>query len=136
VQLTDKLEAKQAMGKADWECWKKLEEGFKQFHGIFLFDLVDDDHEDVCQDERIRQRWTVKLSQHGQEMDMLPYSSPSPSPQQPGSHTKTSAQRERKGKRRKGPGKTVSCNVKSSDKLIKEEAKDVCARMQVVSDSS
>jgi len=24
-QLTDKLEAKRAMSKADWECWKKLE---------------------------------------------------------------------------------------------------------------
>jgi hypothetical protein len=35
-------------------------------------DLVDDDQEDACQDERIRQRWTVELSQHGPEMDMLP----------------------------------------------------------------
>jgi hypothetical protein len=26
VQLADKLEAKQEMVKADWECWKKLEE--------------------------------------------------------------------------------------------------------------
>jgi hypothetical protein len=26
VQLTDQLEAKQAMAKADWEFWKKLEE--------------------------------------------------------------------------------------------------------------
>jgi hypothetical protein len=59
---------------------------------------------------------------------MLPYSSPSPSPQQCGSHTKTSALRNQKGERRKGPGKTVSCNVESGDKLIKEEAKDVCAR--------
>jgi hypothetical protein len=35
VQLADKLEAKQAMEKADWECWKKLEEGFEQLHGLF-----------------------------------------------------------------------------------------------------
>jgi hypothetical protein len=28
VQLADKLEAKQAMEKADWKCWKKLEEQF------------------------------------------------------------------------------------------------------------
>jgi hypothetical protein len=68
------------MVKADWECWRKLEEGFEQFHGLFLFDLVDDDQEDAHQDERIRQRWTVKLLQHGQEMDMLLYSSPSPPP--------------------------------------------------------
>jgi hypothetical protein len=27
-----KCEAKQAMEKADWECWKKLEEGFEKFH--------------------------------------------------------------------------------------------------------
>jgi hypothetical protein len=47
VQLADKLETKQAMAKTDWECWKKLEEEFKQFHGIFLFDLVDDDQEDA-----------------------------------------------------------------------------------------
>jgi hypothetical protein len=48
VQLADKLKAKRAMAKADWECWKKLEEGFEQFHGLFLFDLVDDDQEDAC----------------------------------------------------------------------------------------
>jgi hypothetical protein len=47
VQLADKLEAKQATAKADWEFWKKLEEGFKQFHGLFLFDLVDDDQDDA-----------------------------------------------------------------------------------------
>jgi hypothetical protein len=124
VQLADKFKAKQAIEKADWECWKKLEEGFD-----LLFDLVNDDQEDVHQDERIRQRWTVKLSQHGQEMDMLPYSSPSPSPQQRGSRTKTSAQRKRKGKKRKRTGKIVSFDVGSGEKLIKEEAKDACARL-------
>ncbi len=36
VQLADKLEATQAMAKADWECWKKLEEGFQQFHGLIF----------------------------------------------------------------------------------------------------
>ncbi len=58
---------------------------------------------------------------------MVPYSL-SPSPQQRGSHTKTYAQRKRKGRRRKGPGKTVSCNVEISDKLIKKEAEDMCSR--------
>ncbi len=125
VQLADKLEAKQAIEKADWECWKKLEEGFEQFHGFFLFDLVDDNQEDAHQDERIRQRWTVKLLQHGQEMDMPPYSSPSPSPQQRGSCTKTSAQRKQKGKRMKRTGKPVSFDAGSGDKLIKEEAEDL-----------
>jgi hypothetical protein len=66
VQLAEKLEAKRAIEKADWECWKKLEKGFKQFHGLFLFDLVDDDQEGAHQDERIKQRWAVELSQHGQ----------------------------------------------------------------------
>jgi hypothetical protein len=42
VQLTDKLEAKQAMVKVDWDCWNKLEEGFEQLYGLFLFDLDDD----------------------------------------------------------------------------------------------
>jgi hypothetical protein len=91
--------------------------------------LVDDDQEDACWDERIRQRWTVHLLQHGKEMDMLPYSSPFSSPQQRGSRTKTSAQRKQKGKRRTRTGKTVSCNVGSGEKLIKEEAEDVCARL-------
>jgi hypothetical protein len=128
VQLADKLEAKRAMENADWECWKKSKEGFKQFHGLFLFDLVYGNQENASGDERIRQRWTVKLSQHGQEMDMLPYSSPSLSPQQCGSHTKTSAQRKQKGKRRKRTGRIVSFNAGSGEKLIKEEAKDACAR--------
>ncbi len=123
-----KIEAKQAMEKADWECWKKLEEGFEQFHGLFLFDLVDDVQEDACQDERIRQRWTVKLSQHGQEMDIFPYSSPSPSPQQRRSRIKTSAQRKWKGERRKRTGKTISFDAGIGEKLIKEEAEDECAR--------
>jgi hypothetical protein len=123
VQLADKFNAKEEMERADWECWKKLEEGFKKIHGLLLFDLVDDDQEDVHQDERIRQRWTVELSQHEQEMYMLHYSSPSPSPQQRGSHTKTSAQRKHKGKRRKRTGKTVSFNVGSGEKLIKRVCK-------------
>ena len=127
VQLTDKLKSKRAMAKTDWECWKKLEEGLEQFHGLFSSVLVDDDQEDARRDERIRQRWTVELSQHGQELDMLPCS-PSPSPQQRESLTKTSAQRKWKGKRRKRTGKTVSCDVGSGKKLMKEEAKDACAR--------
>jgi hypothetical protein len=72
---------------------------------------------------------TVELSQHGQEMDLLPYSSPSPSPQQRGSCTKTSSQKKRKGKRRKKTGKTISFDVGSCEKLIKEEAKEACARL-------
>jgi hypothetical protein len=36
------------MVKADWEeCWKKVEEGFKNIHVLFLFDLYDDDQEDA-----------------------------------------------------------------------------------------
>jgi hypothetical protein len=33
---------------ADWECWKKLEEQFKQIHGPFLFDLDEDDQDKAC----------------------------------------------------------------------------------------
>jgi hypothetical protein len=51
-----------------------------------------------------------------------------PSPQQHGSHTKTSAQRKRKGKRRKRAGKTISWDVESGEKLINEVAKGVGAR--------
>jgi hypothetical protein len=62
-------------------------------------------------------------------MDMLPYSPLCPSPQQRGSRTKTSSQRKWKRKRRKRTGKTVSFDMGSGDKLIKEEAKDACARL-------
>jgi hypothetical protein len=58
---------------------------------------------------------------------MLPYSSPSPSPQQQGSRTKTSAEKNRRGKGGR-TGETVSFDVGSGEKLIKEEAKDACAR--------
>jgi hypothetical protein len=54
VQLADKFEAKGAIEKADWECWKKLEGRFEQFHRLFLFDLVDGNQEDAHQDGRIR----------------------------------------------------------------------------------
>ncbi len=62
-------------------------------------------------------------------MDMLPYSSPSCSLQQRGSRTKISAQRKQKGKRRKRTGKITGFDVGSGEKLIKEQAKDACARL-------
>jgi hypothetical protein len=58
-------------------------------------------------------------------MDMSPLSS---SPQQHGSRTKTSAQRKQKGKRKKRTGETASFDAGSGEKLIKEEAKEACAR--------
>ncbi len=62
---------------------------------------------------------------------MSPYSSLSPSPQQRGSCTKTSAQRKQKGKRRKRnwTGKIISFDVRSGEKLIREEAEDAYARL-------
>jgi hypothetical protein len=80
VQLADKLEVKQEMEKADWECWTQLETQFEQIHGPLLFDTDDDDQDNAHQDERIEQTWNVELLQHAKEMDMLPYS-PSPSTQ-------------------------------------------------------
>jgi hypothetical protein len=35
------------MEKADWECWKKLEETSEQIHGPYLFDLDYDNQEDT-----------------------------------------------------------------------------------------
>jgi hypothetical protein len=35
VQLTDEFEAEQEMMKADWECWKKIEEQFKKIMDTF-----------------------------------------------------------------------------------------------------
>jgi hypothetical protein len=78
------------MAKADWECWKILEKQFVHINGPFLLDTDDDDQDNACRDQRIEQRWTVDLSQHAKEMDMLPYS-PSTSTQQLRSCAKTSA---------------------------------------------
>ncbi len=48
VKLPDELEAEQEiMMKADWECWKKIEERFKQIHGPFLFDSDKDDQDEA-----------------------------------------------------------------------------------------
>jgi hypothetical protein len=77
VQLTDELEATREMVKADWECWKKLEERFS--------DLDEDDQDKARRDKRMRQRWNVDPLQHAQEMDMSPYSLSLPPPQQHGS---------------------------------------------------
>jgi hypothetical protein len=104
VQLVDALEAKQAMAKADWECWRKLGERFEQIHGLFSFDLDDDDQEQACQNACTRERCNSDVSQMAKEMNILPYFL-SPSPQQHGSHTKTSANSKRKGKGGKGQRK-------------------------------
>ncbi len=94
---------------------------------LFSFDLDEDDQQQACWGACTKERCNADVSQMAKEMDMSPYSL-SPSPQQRGSHTNASAQRKQKGKRMKRAGKTVSCNAKSGDKLIKEEAEDVCAR--------
>jgi hypothetical protein len=64
VQLADDLEAEREMMKADWECWKKIEERSKQIHGPFLFDSDKDNQDEAHQDKRIRQRWNVGPLQH------------------------------------------------------------------------
>ncbi len=113
------------MAKADWECWKKLEKQFKQIHGLFLFDLDDNNQEQACQDVCTRERYNADVSQMAKEMDMLPYS-PSPSPSLLGSHAKDSAQRKWRGKRRTNTGRTISPNMRRGKDLIKEVAEDAC----------
>ena len=44
------------------------------------------------------------------------------------SGTKSSAQRKRRKKRSKRAGTFISCTVGSGDKIIKEDAKNACAR--------
>ncbi len=110
MQLTDKLEAKREMLKADWECWKKTEERFKPIHEPFLFDLDEDNQDEACQDKRIRQRWNVGPLQHIKEMAMFLYS-PSLPPTVWVSHTKNSARGNRIKTRRKRAGKVISCTV-------------------------
>ncbi len=107
MQLADKLEVKQAMLNADWECWKKLEKQFEQNHRLFLFDLDDNNQEQASQDTCTRERYNADVSIMAMEMDMLPYS-PSPSPSLLGSRTKEPAQRKWRGKRRTNTGRTVS----------------------------
>ncbi len=79
MQLADKLEAKQEMVKADWECWKKKEKQCEQIHGPILFELDEDNQEQACWDPCTRERCNADILQMAKEMDMLPYS-PSPSP--------------------------------------------------------
>ncbi len=124
MQLADKLEAKQEMVKADWECSKKLEKRFKQIHGLILFDLDDDDQEQTCWEACTRERCNADVLQMAKEMDMLLYS-PSPSPLLLGSRTKDSAQRKQRGERRKNTGRTISPDMGRGENLIKEVAKNV-----------
>jgi hypothetical protein len=56
VMLADELEAERDMMKAEWECWKKIEERFERIHGHCLFDSDEDDQDEAHQDKRIRQR--------------------------------------------------------------------------------
>ncbi len=91
------------MEKADWACWKKLEERFERIHEPFIFDLGDDNQDKASRDERIRQKWNVDHLQHVKEIDMSPFS-PSPSPKQRGSHTKISDQKKWSKRRREKTG--------------------------------
>jgi hypothetical protein len=105
------------MAKADWEFWTKLEKQFVHIHRPFLLDTDDDNQDDAHQDEGVEQRWTVELSQHAKEMDMLPYS-PYTSTQQLRSCPKTSAQKKQSKTRIKKTWKSVNCNVGSGDILV------------------
>jgi hypothetical protein len=107
------------MVKADWECWKKLEERFS--------DSDEDDQDEARRDERMRQRWNVYPLQHAQEMDMSLYSLSLP-PTAWVSGTKSSAQKKRRKTRSKRAGIFISCAVGSGETIIEEEAKNECAR--------
>jgi hypothetical protein len=120
VQLADELEATREMVKADWECWKKLEERFS--------DLNEDDQDEACRDKKDET-----------EMECPPFAActrdgyvallPLPPPPTAWvSGTKSSAQRKRRNKRSKRAGTFISCAVGSGEKIIKEEAKNACAR--------
>jgi len=107
------------MVKADWECWKKLEEQFS--------DSDEDDQDEACQDEKMRQRWNVDPLQHAQEMDMSPYPLSLP-PTAWVSGTKSSDQRKRRKMRSKRAGTFICLSVGSGENIIVEEAKNECAR--------
>jgi len=107
------------MVKADWECWKNLEERFS--------DSDEDDQDEARRDERMRQRWNVDPLQHTQEMDMSPYSLSLP-PTAWVSGTKSSAQKKRRKTRSKRAGIFISCAMGCGETIIEEEAKNECAR--------
>ena len=96
VQLADELEATREMVKADWKCWKKLEEQFS--------DLDEDDQDEARLDKMMRQRWNVEplnlCSMHKRWICRL---TPSPSPQQHGSPAPRALLRE-SGERRGAKG--------------------------------
>ena len=92
------------MAKADWECWKKVEEQFEQMHGPSFF-YLDDDDQQACRDVCTRERCNADVSEMAKEMDMLPYS-PSLFPSLLESHTKNSGQKKRRRKKRRNTGGT------------------------------
>jgi len=93
----------------------------------FLSDSDEDDQDEDRRDERIRQKWNVNPLQYAQEMDVSPYSLSLPSTAWV-SGTECSAQRKRRKTRSKRAGTFISCAVRSGEKIIKEEAKNACAR--------
>ncbi len=127
VKLTDELEAERDMMKADWECWKKIEERFERIHRPFLFDSDQDDKDEAHRDKRIQQRRNVDPLQHIIKVDMLLYSPYLP-PTAWVSRTKNSAQRNWRKTRRKKAGKFISCTMGSGEKSFKEVAENACAR--------
>ena len=68
MQIADKLGTKQAIAKADWECWKKPEEQFERIHGPFLFDLDVNDQEQACWDACTRESCNADISQMAKKM--------------------------------------------------------------------
>ena len=127
MQLADKLEAKRAMVKADWECWKEADKQQEaldlQVNGPFLFEW-DDLSEEALRDadKRLRQRWNA-YEQMETEMAISSHfvknnkeRTPNPSPhyhQIESQHEKESDKRKQRRTRRKKAGTTT--DVGSSD---------------------
>ncbi len=78
MQLADELEAKQEMVKADWECWKKLEEQIEQIHRpFFLFGQRWPRRSlSVRKDKREMECWPIANCKRDGHVTLLPISLP------------------------------------------------------------
>jgi len=135
VQLADELEAKRAMVKADWECWKETDKQQEaldlQVNGPFLFEW-DDLSEEALRDadKRLRQRWNaykqmeteMAISSHFVKSNKERTTNPSPHYHQIGSqHEKESDKRKQRRTRRKKAGTTTDVGSSDDCTISKDE---------------
>jgi hypothetical protein len=117
VQLADKLEAKRAMEKAEWDLWREANKQREaldlQINGPLLFEW-DDLTEEALREADLRQRWKeMVITSHFGKRNESRATNPSPPYHQIGSHAKESDKRKWRWKRSKKAGTTTSQDMGS-----------------------